>query len=194
MVSLRQFIEGLCSKPELAKDWIELVRDLDAPISIEKPDIEFSRRWAEDRDMLSIGAMQGFVKGADFLDRALEEGDRFLLLERSRRICAFAWVTFRDYRLDLLHTLRLDPGAAYLVYISVLPEFQGRGVGYYLLGCLMQRLREKGCRSLISGMYEDWDISINLHLKSGFRISRKFEKRRILRYVPYPPKVIQVDE
>ena len=194
MVSMRQFIEGLCCKPELAKDWIELVRDLKAPVCVENPVIEFSKRWADDKDMLVIGEMQGFVKGEDFLDRAIAGGDQFLLLERSGRICAFAWVTFRDYRLALLHTLRLDPGVAYLVYIFVLPEFQRKGVGHYLLGTLMQRLRDRGCHTLVSGMYEDWHISINLHLKSGFRMTRKFEKRKILRYIPYPPKVIKIEE
>ncbi|WP_373498055.1 N-acetyltransferase family protein [Desulfococcus sp.] len=194
MVSLRDFIEGLCSKPERAKDWVEMVRDLKAPICVDPPDIEFSMRWADAGDMLVIAALQGFVKGEDFLDKSLEKGDRFLLLEHSGRICAFAWVAFRDYPLDLLHTLHLDPGAAYLVYIVVMPGFQQKGVGLYLLGSLMLRLRERGCHTLVSGMYEDWHVSIRLHLKAGFRITRKFQKRRILRIIPYPPKVIQVEE
>lgn len=194
MVSLRHIIEGLYRRPERSAAWIELVRDLTAPITVVEPDIAFSRRWAGQGDMFVLAAFQGFVKGADFLDRALERGDRFLLLERSERICAFAWVTFRDYPLDLLHTLHLDPGIAYLVYIFVFPDHQGRGVGSYLLGSLMECLREMGCHTLFSGMYEDWEISVGLHLKAGFRIRRKFVKRRLLRFIPCPPKVVNMDE
>lgn len=194
MVTLREFIEGLCRKPARARDWIEMIRDLRSPICVQAPEMEFSMRWADEADMLVISAMQGFVKGEDFLDRSLEKGDRFLLLEHGGRICAFAWVAFRDYPLDLLHTLHLDPGAAYLVYIFVMPAFQRKGVGWYLLGCLMLRLRERGCHTLVSGMFEDWQVSIRLHLKSGFRITRRFQKRRILRIIPYPPKVIHVEE
>jgi GNAT superfamily N-acetyltransferase len=194
MVTLHQIIEGLYRRPEHAVAWLELVRDLAAPINVKAPALEFSERWAEPKDMLVLAALQGFVKGADFLDRAFAQGDRFLLLERSERICAFAWVTFRDYRLDLLQTLRLAPGVAYLVYIFVFPRFQGKGVGYFLLGRLMQHLRETGCHTLVSGMYEDWKISLGLHRKSGFRIRRKFLKRRLLRFIPCPPKVIEVKE
>jgi GNAT superfamily N-acetyltransferase len=194
MAPLRQILESLSRGPERAVAWIELVRDLTAPIDVTAPAIEFSERWAESRDMLVLAALQGFVKGADFLDQALEKGDRFLLLERSGRIRAFAWATFRDYRLDLLQTLHLDPGVAYLVYIFVYPRFQGKGVGYYLLGRLMTHLRESGCHTLVSGMYEDWEISVGLHRKSGFRIKRKFLKRRLLGLSPCPPKIIDVEE
>ena len=194
MAPLRQILESLTRGPQRAAAWIELVRDLGAPIALKAPALEFSERWAEPRDMLVLAALQGFVKGADFLDRAFARGDRFLLLERSGRICAFAWVTFRDYRLALLQTLRLAHGVAYLVYIFVFPKFQGKGVGCYLLGRLMQHLREMGCHTLVSGMYEDWEISVGLHLKSGFRIRRKFLKRRILAFIPCPPKVIEVEE
>ena len=194
MVTLREFIDGLCSKPSRAKDWMEMRRDLRDPICVEAPNIELSIRWADKADLLILSAMQGFVKGEDFLDRSIEKGDRFLLLEDGGRICAFAWVAFRDYPLDLLHTLHLDPGAAYLVYIFVMPALQRKGVGLYLLSSLMLRLSERGYHTLVSGMFEDWQVSIRLHLKAGFQITRRFQKRRILRIIPYPPKVIQVEE
>lgn len=41
----------------------------------------------------------------------------------------------------------------------------------------MQHLRETGCHTLLPGIHEDWEISVGLHLKSGFRIRRKFLKR-----------------
>ena len=89
--------------------------------------------------------------------------------------------------------MRLPLGFAYLVYIHVEPEYRRRGVGTYLLNCLMLSLREDGYRRLISGMYGDWESSIRLHVKSGFRICRKYTERRILRFFPYPPKVTELD-
>jgi L-amino acid N-acyltransferase YncA len=68
------------------------------------------------------------------------------------------------------------------------------GVGYCLLGRLMQHLRETGCHTLVSGMYEDWKTSLGLHRKSGFRLRRKFLKRPLLRFIPCPPKVIDMEE
>jgi GNAT superfamily N-acetyltransferase len=193
MPTLRQIIDGLTINGNDSENWIELVRDLREPIFLQAPEIKLSKRWAESKDILTIAAMEGFVKEIDFMTQALGKGDICLLLERGNKICAFAWVTFRDYRLDLWHTLHLLPGYAYLVYIFVNPEFQRKGVGFYLLGSMMGHLREMGCDHLISGMFADWQISINLHRKAGFRINKKFIKRRILRFLPYPPKEIEID-
>jgi GNAT superfamily N-acetyltransferase len=157
-------------------------------------DIQFSKRWAEDKDILRIAALEGFVKEIDFMARALEKGDVCLLLERGHTICAFAWVTFRDYRLDLWHTLHLLPGYAYLVYTFVRPQFQRKGVGYDLLCSMMTHLKEMGCENLISGMFASWKISIGLHCKAGFRINKTFIKRRFLRVLPYPPKQVNIDQ
>jgi GNAT superfamily N-acetyltransferase len=194
MPSLRQILDGLTTEVGNSENWLELIRDLSEPIALQSPEINFSKRWAENKDILSIAALEGFVKEIDFMTRALGKGDICLLLEREGRICAFAWTTFRDYRLHLWHTLHLPPGYAYLVYIFVQPEFQRKGVGYYLLGCLMAHLRELGCKFLISGMYGNWQISINLHRKAGFRIDKKFIKRRLLRFLPYPPRKVDAEK
>jgi GNAT superfamily N-acetyltransferase len=194
MPTLRQILDGLTAKANDSQNWLELVRDLREPIAIQPPEINLSQRWAESKDVLTIAALEGFVKEIDFMTQALEKGDICLLLERDNRICAFAWTTFRDYRLGWWHTLHLLPGYAYLVYIFVKPEFQRQGVGYYLLGCLMAHLRELGCKFLISGMYANWRISINLHRKAGFRIDKKFIKRRLLRFLPYPPKKVDAEK
>jgi GNAT superfamily N-acetyltransferase len=193
MPTLRQILDGLTANGNDSENWIELVRDLSEPISMAPPEIEFSKRWAQNEDILAIAALEGFVKEIDFMTRALEKGDICLLFERNNEICAFAWVTFRDYRLDLWHTLHLLPGYAYLVYIFVRPEFQRRGVGFFLLGSLMGHLREMGCKQLISGMYADWRISIGLHRKAGFRVNKKFIKRRLLRFLPFPPKKVEFE-
>ena len=192
MPTLGQILDGLTTEVRNSENWLELVRDLSEPIAAPSPMINFSKRWAENRDILTISALEGFVKETDFMTRALEKGDICLLLECDHRICAFAWTTFRDYRLGLWHTLHLPPGYAYLVYIFVRPELQQKGVGFYLLGCLMAHLRELGCKFMISGMYANWQISINLHRKAGFQINKKFIKRRLLRFLPYPPKEVDV--
>ncbi len=194
MASLREIFDGLSKARDPSVDWMELVRDLEAPIALRLPPCAFSMRWAEKADLLAIDAMQGFVKEIEALETGLERGDRCLLLERHGAICAFAWVTFRDVRLSLWHTLRLPPGFAYLVYIHVEPEYRRRGVATCLLGCLMLSLRESGCRRLVSGMYGDWESSIRLHVKCGFRICRRYTERRILRFFPYPPKVTELEE
>jgi GNAT superfamily N-acetyltransferase len=193
MPTLRQILDSLSVNGDDSGNWLELVRDLSDPISIQPPEIKFSERWAEGHDILAIAAMEGFVKDIDFMKHALDNGDICLLLEHDDKICAFAWVTFRDYRLSLWHTLHLLPGYAYLVYIFVKPQFQGKGAGYYLLSCMMKHLQEMGCDRLISGMYANWHISINLHRKAGFRINKKFIKRRLLRFLPYPPKKVEIE-
>ncbi|HAR36778.1 MAG TPA: hypothetical protein DCR87_07760, partial [Acidobacteria bacterium] len=76
---------------------------------------------------------------------------------------AFAWVTFRDFKLALWYTLTLAPGECYLVYIFVHPYFAGRGVGTYLLGKLMREMRDLGAVRMISGMYRNWEVSFGLH-------------------------------
>jgi GNAT superfamily N-acetyltransferase len=194
MPSLREIFDGLSKTLDPSVDWMELVRDLEAQIYIQHPAFDFSKRWAEKADLLALDAMQGFVKEIEFMEKGLDRGDKCLLLERSGEICAFAWVTFRDYRLNLWHTMHLPLGFAYLVYIHVELEYRCKGVGAYLLNCLMLSLREDGYSRLISGMYGNWEDSIRLHIKSGFKICRKYTERRILRFFPYPPKVTEIAE
>jgi GNAT superfamily N-acetyltransferase len=174
-------------------DWMELVRDLEAPISIQAPGTNFSIRWATKKDLLVIDAMQFFVKEVELMERDLELGDRCLLIDKVGKICAFAWVTFRECRLGLWHMMSLPVGCAYLVYIHVQPEYRNKGVGTYLMNLLMQWLRENGYQKLISGTFGHWEVPIRLHIKSGFKICRKYTERRILRFFPYPPKVTQLD-
>ena len=140
MPTLCQIPDGLTATGNDSENWLEFVRDLSEPISMQPPEINFSTRWAENKDVLSIAALEGFAKEIAFMKRALKKGDICLLLERDNNICAFAWVTFRDYRLDLWKTLYLLPGYAYLVYIFVRPEFQRKGVRFFLLGSIMEHL------------------------------------------------------
>ncbi len=193
MTALDRIIERLTSSDDTAESWVEFARDLQAPITCHPPAIEFSRRWAGKADIMEIAALEGFAKEIDVMTRSLRHGDRCLLLERDGRIGAFAWVAFQDYRLAIWRTLHLPAGVAYLVYIFVRPEFRRSGVGSYLLGCLMQHLRNMGYTRLISGMYADWRPSIDLHRKAGFQPSKKFIKRKLLRIIPVPPKEMEVE-
>lgn len=129
MPILREILDGLSKTLDSSVDWMELVRDLEAQISIQPPALDFFVRWAEKADLLALDAMQGFVKEIEFMERAHDLGDKCLLLERSGEICAFAWVTFRDYRLSLWLTMHLPLGFAYLVYVHVEPEYRRIGVG-----------------------------------------------------------------
>ena len=193
MPALRRIIEHLTVESDGDVSWIELVRDLSEPITVQVPSITFSRRWADGGDIDEIAALEGFVKSIEVMARAFRYGDRCLLLEREGRIGAFAWIAFRDYPLALWHTLHLPPSAAYLVYIFVRPEFRRRGVGSYLLGLAMRHLRSMGYERLISGMYDDWQASIDLHRKAGFRITKKYIERKLLRVIPVPPKEVALD-
>jgi len=187
-VPFRESIRRIAERLETCEEWLELVRDLDEPIPVRKPSLEFSMRWANKEDLFAVNALQGFVDEPGSMENALDKGDRCLLLERDQRMCAFAWVTFRDYSLALWYTLRLQPGWSYLVYIFVHPEWGHQGVGAYLLGSLMKALREQGCSRLLSGMYSNWEVSLRLHTKMGFRVHRRLSQCKILNLFPIPPK------
>jgi len=193
MTALDRIIERLTSSVDTVDSWVEFARDLHAPIACHPPAIAFRRRWAGKADIMEIAALEGFAKEIDVMTRSLRHGDRCLLLERDGRIGAFAWVAFRDYRLAIWRTLHLPAGVAYLVYIFVRPEFRRNGVGSYILGSLMQHLRDRGYTRLISGMYADWSPSIDMHRKAGFQPSKKFIKRKLLRIIPVPPKEMEVE-
>lgn len=110
------------------------------------------------------------------------------VLEVDGVIRAFAWVTFRDYKLALWYTLHLPPGFSYLVYIFVHPAIARQGVGSYLLGSVMAAVRDLGCSKMVSGMYADWETSIRLHTRMGFRVQRRLNQCRWLSIFPVPPK------
>jgi len=188
--TIRRKAEGLSSCDE----WLELVRDLTEPIVIKQPPVDFLLRWAEKKDLFTINALEGFVKETNFMEESLAKGDRCLILEREERICAFAWVTFRDFKLALWYTLKLPPGWSYLVYIFVHPEYGKQGVGAYLLGTLMKALRDSGCKRIISGMYSNWEASFRLHTRVGFLIHRRLTQCRLLDIFPYPPREEVLDE
>lgn len=193
MPRLREILDAMSRPLDPSVDWVEFVRDLEAPIFFQVPGIGFTTRWADKKDLLVIDAMQFFVKEVEHMERDLELGDRCLLLEQIGKIYAFAWVTFRECRLGLWHIMSLPVGCAYLVYIHVQPEYRNKGVGTYLMNLLMQWLHENGYRKLISGTFGHWEVPIRLHIKSGFKICRKYTERRILRFFPYPPKVTQLE-
>jgi len=188
MAPFRESIRRIAERLETCEEWLELVRDLDEPIPVRKPSLEFSMRWANKEDLFAINALEGFVDEPGSMENALDKGDRCLLLERDQRICAFAWVTFRDYGLALWYTLKMQPGWSYLVYIFVHPQYGNQGVGAYMLGSLMSALRKQGCSRLLSGMYSNWDASLRLHTKMGFRVHRRLSQCKILNLIPVPPR------
>ena len=189
MSPFRESLIQIAKKMQTCEEWLELVRDLHEPVPMRPPPEGLHMRWAEKRDLFEISALQWFVKETDFMEASLVRGDRCLLLEDSEHIRAFAWVTFLDYRLALWYTLKLPPGWAYLVYIYVHPTIGRRGVGSYLLGKLMETLRDQGFTHLISGMYSNWDISFHMHTQMGFRIHRRLTQCKLLHIFPTPPKV-----
>ena len=184
----RESIRRIAQRLETCEEWLELARDLKAPIPVSKPPLEFTMRWADKQDLFAVNALQGFVDDPASMEGALRKGDRCLLLEQGGGIFAFAWVTFRDYGLALWYTLELQPGWSYLVYIFVHPEYGNKGVGAYLLGSLMKNLREQGCSRLVSGMYSNWEASFRLHTKMGFSVQRRLSQCKILNLFPVPPK------
>jgi GNAT superfamily N-acetyltransferase len=120
------------------------------------------------------------------MEESLRKGDRCLLLEDDKRICAFVWVTFRDFRLALWYNLKLPPTWSYLVYIFVHPEYTRKGIATFLLGSLLEALSGLGCSRIISGMYSNWEASIGLHKKMGFRVHRRLSQCKILNIFPTP--------
>jgi GNAT superfamily N-acetyltransferase len=168
------------------EEWFEMIRDLNEPVERGRAPAELHMRWAQKDDLFAINALEGFVKETEFMERSLKKGDRCLLMENDGRICAFAWVTFRDFRLALWYTLKLSPNWSYLVYIFVHPEYARKGIATYLLGSLIEALRDMGCSRLISGMYSNWEASIGLHKKMGFEIHRRLTQCKILNIFPTP--------
>jgi GNAT superfamily N-acetyltransferase len=183
----RESIKRIAKSMQTCEDWLELVRDLNDPIDPGRPPAGLHKRWARKEDLFTINALEGFVKETEFMEASLRKGDRCLVLEKNGGICAFAWVTFRDFRLALWYTLKLAPGWSYLVYIFVHPRYARQGIASYLLGSLMEALRDMGCRRIISGIYNNWEASIGLHRKAGFRIHRRLSQCKILNIFPTPP-------
>jgi len=184
-----EVIERLTQVLRSSEEWLEFGRDLRAPISFPDVPFDLGMRWAEKGDLEAINALEGYVKEVAFLESSLESGDRCLIFEKEKFIEAFAWVTLKDYPLNIWHTLRLPPGYAYLVYIYVQPEYRNQKVGTCLLGCLMKALKELGFTTLIAGMYSDWEISLSLHSKHGFRLFRRYTERKLLRCISLPPRI-----
>ena len=189
MAPFRESIRRIAQNMQTCEEWLELVRNLGEPIRPGKAPEGLQMRWAGKEDLFTINALEGFVKETEFMEESLNKGDRCLLLEDEGGMCAFAWVTFRDFRLALWYTLKLRPGWSYLVYIFVHPAYGRKGVASYLLGSLMEALRETGCSRLISGMYSNWDASIGLHEKMGFRIHRRLTQCKLLNIFPTPPSI-----
>ena len=192
MAPFRDAIRQMAEKMQTCDEWLELARDLGEPIIPGPAPEGLQMRWAETKDLFAINALQGFVKETDFMEASLRKGDRCLLLEDRDGIQAFAWVTFRDFKLALWYTLALAPGTCYLVYIFVHPARGGRGVGGYLLGSLMTAVRDQGGREMISGMYADWERSLRMHTRMGFRIRRRLRQCRVLQIFPTPPRDMDI--
>jgi len=188
MAPFAESIRRIAKNLQSCEEWFEMIRDLSEPIQTEKPPIDLEMRWAKKEDLFMINALEGFVKETDFMETALEKGDRCLILEYEKEIKAFVWVTFRDFRLAPWYTLKLPPDWGYIVYIWVDPETRGKGVGSYLLGLMMKELYNTGVRRLLSGMYSNWDASIRLHRKMGFKIHRRLTQCNLLDIFPLPPK------
>jgi GNAT superfamily N-acetyltransferase len=188
MPPFRESIRRIAKGMQSCEEWLELVRDLNESVRPGKAPADLHMRWAHKGDLFAINALEGFVKETEFMEQSLRKGDRCLLLEDDGGICAFAWVTFRDFKLALWYTLKLSPGWSYLVYIFVHPAYARKGIASYLLGSLMAALRDMGCRRIVSGMYSNWEASLGLHQKMGFRIHRRLAQCKILNIFPTPPK------
>jgi GNAT superfamily N-acetyltransferase len=188
MSPFRESIRRIAQGMQTCDEWLEMIRNLDAPAHPGKVPAGLHMRWAHKGDLLAINALEGFVKETEFMEESLRRGDRCLLLEDDGGIRAFAWVTFRDFKLALWYTLKLPPGWSYLVYIFVHPSHARQGVGAHLLGSLLNSLRAMGCRRIVSGMYSNWEASIGLHQKLGFRIHRRLAQCKILNIFPTPPR------
>ena len=190
MSPFRESIKQLAQKMQTCEEWLELVRDLQEPIPSGSLPLELPMRWAAKHDLFTINALEGFVKETDFMEAALKKGDRCLLLEQEGGICAFAWVTFADFKLAPWYTLKLPPGWSYLVYIFVHPSFAGHGIGSTLLGALLAAVRDQGGLHMVSGMYSNWEASIRMHTRMGFRIQRRLSQCRLLNIFPTPPRAL----
>jgi L-amino acid N-acyltransferase YncA len=188
MALFGESIKRIAQKMQTCEEWIEMVRDLREPIDPGKPPVNLHMRWAEKGDLFAINALEGFVKEVDFMAESLRRGDRCLLLSEGKNPRAFAWVTFRDFKMALWYTLRLPGGWSYLEYIFVHPALAGQGVGSYLLGSLLAAVRDQGFSHMVAGMYSNWDASIRLHAKMGFRVHRRLTQCRILNILPTRPK------
>ena len=189
MAPFRTSMKRLAQKMQTCEEWIEMIRDLHDPIPVGTLPEELELRWAEEKDLFAINALEGFVKETDFMEESLRKGDRCLLLEKDDDIRAFAWVTFRDFKLALWYTLKLPPDWSYLVYIFVHPAVGRRGIGSALLGALMEAVRNLGYSRMVAGMYANWEASIRLHTKMGFSVHRRLSQCRVLNIFPTPPKV-----
>ena len=189
MAPFRESIKRIAENMQTCDEWLELIRDLKAPIPPGRRPEGLHPRWADKGDLFAINALEGFVKETDFMETSLKKGDKCLLLEKKGRIMAFAWVTFRDFKLAVWYTLTLPPGWCYLVYIFVHPSLGRQGIGSFLLGALMTAVRDQGGNHMVSGMYSNWENSIALHTKMGFRIHRRLSQCRWLNIFPTPPKV-----
>jgi len=188
MALFGESIKRIALKMQSCEEWIEMVRDLREPIDPGKRPHHLIMRWAQAEDLLAINALEGFVKETDFMEASLRKGDRCLLLEERKHLRAFAWVTFRDFKMALWYTLKLPPDWCYLEYIFVHPDVAGQGVGSYLLGSLLSAVRDQGYSHMLAGMYSNWDVSIRLHSKMGFRLHRRLTQCKILNIFPIPPK------
>ena len=85
--------------------------------------------------------------------------------------------------------MKIPSGWSYLVYIFVHPAYARQGIASYLLGTLMESLRDMGCGRIISGVYSNWEASLGLHEKMGFRIHRRLAQCKILNIFPTPPSI-----
>ncbi len=188
MAPFRESIRRIAQSMQSCEEWLELIRDLNEPIRPAKLPADLHLRWAHKGDLFTINALEGFVKETEFMEESLRKGDRCLLLEDGKRICAFVWVTFRDFKLALWYTLKLPPGWSYLVYIFVHPEYTRKGIASSLLGYLLEALCDMGCSRIISGMYSNWEASIGLHKKMGFRVHRRLAQCKILNIFPKAPE------
>jgi L-amino acid N-acyltransferase YncA len=66
------------------------------------------------------------------------------------------------------------------------PEYSRKGIASFLLGSLLEALSDLGCSRIISGMYSNWEASIGLHKKMGFRVHRRLAQCKILNIFPTP--------
>lgn len=108
-----------------------------------------------------------------FLQRGLRT---FWLLRNGRRVgvcCLKHHATFTP-KMDALS--RREQGTLYITSISVLPQLRRSGLGTILTAWQVAYARAHGLTKIVSNARAGNDMSIHLHLKSGFVITARSAK------------------
>ena len=65
--------------------------------------------------------------------------------------------------------MRITPKEAHITNISVLPDYQKRGIGTYLLGLMLAQAKSAGCRAVSLEVLADNKVARRLYERFGFK-------------------------